>query len=127
MTDSAINRCFVLAAVEDIFFSAMIEPAARSAGVELRTALDSDQLRIALSGPLPSLIIFDLNSKTCRPLEAIRKIKADPRLAAVPLVGFLSHVQVELEAAAREAGCDQIMPRSAFAKNLARILGRVRG
>lgn len=127
MTDSVVNRPLVLAGVEDIFFSAMIEPAAREAGVELRLALDSLQLQAALNGRLPALIILDLNSKTCRPLDAIRRIRSDPRLTDIPLVGFLSHVQVDLEAAAREAGCDHVMPRSAFSKNLAKILGRARG
>jgi hypothetical protein len=38
------------------------------------------------------------------------------------IVAFLSHVQVELAAQARAAGCSEIMPRSAFTQNLAAIL-----
>ena len=126
MTDPAVNRPLVIAGIEDIFFSAKIEPVARETGVELRVALDAAQLQTALDERLPALIILDLNSKTCGPLDAIRRIKADRRLSSVPLVGFLSHVQAELEAAAREAGCDHVMPRSAFSKNLAKILGQAK-
>jgi hypothetical protein len=40
----------------------------------------------------------------------------------VRVVGFLSHVQTDLAAQARAAGCDEVMPRSAFTQNLAAIL-----
>ena len=102
----------VIAAVEDIFFSAMIESTARNAGVEVKTAVDSSQLNELLNSTLPGLIILDLNSKACAPLEAVLRIKAEARLAGVPVIGFLSHVQTELENAARAAGCDRVLPRS---------------
>ena len=40
----------------------------------------------------------------------------------IPLLGFFSHVQVELQRRAREAGYDAILPRSVFARDLANIL-----
>jgi hypothetical protein len=39
------------------------------------------------------------------------------------MVGFLSHVQTDLAAQARAAGCSEVMPRSSFTQNLAAILG----
>jgi hypothetical protein len=44
----------------------------------------------------------------------------------VPVVAFLSHVQVELAEAARAAGCREVMPRSEFTRNLATILERAK-
>jgi len=41
-------------------------------------------------------------------------------------VAFLSHVQTELAAQARAAGCSDVMPRSVFAQNLAAILQTVK-
>jgi CheY-like chemotaxis protein len=67
-------------------------------------------------------VIFDLNSLGCRPLEAIRRLKADPALKETAVLGFLSHVQHDLKAAAAEAGCDRILPRSAFTAELPDIL-----
>jgi CheY-like chemotaxis protein len=116
------NRPPVIAAVEDLFFSTMIESAARQGGMEVKTAVDSSQLDKLLNSTLPGLIILDLNSKACAPLAAVSRIKAEARLAGVPVIGFFSHVQVELEKAAKEAGCDRILARSAFAKNLPKIL-----
>jgi hypothetical protein len=41
---------------------------------------------------------------------------------AVPTVGFGSHVDRELLEAARAAGCDQVLARSAFFSRLQQIL-----
>jgi len=49
-------------------------------------------------------------------------LKSDDALTGVPLLGFFSHVQTELQQAAIAAGYDRVMPRSAFTKNLAAIL-----
>jgi CheY-like chemotaxis protein len=112
----------VVAAVEDMFFSTKIEGAARQAGVSLKLVLDAQQLGDCLKIQVPALIIVDLNSRTCDPIELIRRIKADVSLASVPVIGFFSHVQVELERSARGAGCDQVLARSAFSSKLHKIL-----
>ena len=54
------------------------------------------------------------------PLAAVRTA----REAAAPprIVAYLSHVQTELAAAAREAGAEEVMPRSEFTANLPEIL-----
>ncbi len=115
----------VLAAVDDIFFSTKIETTARQTGAKLTIARDSRELVECLEKTVPDLIIIDLNSRTCAPIESIRRIKADSRLAGIPVIGFFSHVQVELERDAREAGCDRILARSAFSRKLPDILLRV--
>lgn len=116
------RKPLVIAAVDDLFFSAKIEAAAKAAGVELIQANNSRVLDEQLQGVTPNLIILDLNSKACLPFESIRRIKADQRLRGIPVVGFFSHVQVELERAAQEAGCDHILPRSVFSARLSKIL-----
>ena len=116
----------VLSAVDDIFFSSKIESVARLVGVKVVQALDARQLEERLAYAAPRMIILDLNSKACAPLDTIRRVKADARLSQTPLVGFLSHVQHDLELQARQAGCDQVMPRSYFSANLARILESIK-
>ena len=125
MTD-ATEVPTILSAVDDIFFSSKIESVARLAGVRVVQALDAKQLAERLADTTPRMVIFDLNSKACAPLEAIRRVKADARLSQMPLVGFFSHVQHDLEVEARKAGCDQVMPRSYFSSNLARILESIK-
>jgi CheY-like chemotaxis protein len=116
----------VVAAVEDMFFSTKIEAEARRAGVTLRLALDENQLSEHLKVPLPALILIDLNNRSCDPIQSIRRIKEDPFLAGVPVIGFFSHVQVELERSARGVGCDQVLARSVFFSRLQAILSDCR-
>ncbi len=47
-----------------------------------------------------------------------------PRLRGAHTVGFASHVDKALLAAARAAGCDEVLPRSAVFRRLARIEDR---
>ena len=108
--------------VEDLFFSTKIETVARQTGTQVVLAQDGDQLIKCIGKDVPGLIIIDLNNRSCEPLELIRRIKADSRLADVPVIGFFSHVQVELERAARAAGCDRVLARSAFSAKLPEIL-----
>ncbi len=71
----------------------------------------------------PALIIFDLNNVSAKPLSIIPKLKTKLK-KATNIIGFLSHVQGELKMKAQEAGCDMVVPRSAFSQNLAQILRR---
>jgi len=112
----------VIAAVDDIFFSSKIEAAAKELGIRLVIARDLRQLLDALSLQLPDTVIFDLNSRACEPLEAISQIKSNTGLSGIRTIGFYSHVQVDLQKAAREAGCDQVVARSAFSARLPQYL-----
>ena len=121
MTGPATPR-IVLSAVDDIFFAAKIEAAAKRAGIHLIQAFDAGQLSEKLAANTPELIILDLNSRVCTPLDAIPRIKADPKFKDTAVLGFFSHVQVELEQAAYRAGCDYVVPRSRFSAQLPEIL-----
>jgi hypothetical protein len=46
---------------------------------------------------------------------------------ATPTIGFGSHVDRELLEAAKAAGCDQVMPRSAFFRHAAELLAGFAG
>ena len=114
----------VLAVVSDLFFSAKINEAAKRAGVTLEyVTAEKDVLEKARSNP--ALIIFDLNFDAVRPVELIGELKGDSALKHINLLGYLSHVQAELKMRAQQAGCDVVMPRSAFSMNLPQILSSI--
>ena len=71
----------------------------------------------------PSLIIFDLNSNSAKPLTTIPKLKSKLK-KGTNIIGFVSHVQGDLKLKAQEAGCDMVLPRSAFSQKLAALLRR---
>lgn len=112
----------VLAAVEDLLFKSKISGTADSLGVQVGFPRSPRKLLETLREEPPELLILDLNSARFEPLKLLQTINSDEALAGVRTLGFLSHVQKDLAVAAREAGCDRIMARSAFTKNLPRIL-----
>jgi Response regulator containing a CheY-like receiver domain and a GGDEF domain len=114
----------VLAVVNDLFFSAKISGAAKLTGVSLKYVTNEQDLWEKAQAN-PSLIVFDLNFSSVEPVRLIEKLKSDPALKRIPLLGYLSHVQVDLQQRAMEAGCDQVMPRSSFSMNLNQILSGV--
>jgi DNA-binding NarL/FixJ family response regulator len=112
----------ILIAVDDLMFSSKIRATAKQAGVELVFARTPQEILDQARALKPPLAIFDLNSGKTDPIATIAAIKSDPALSSVRTIGFASHVHTALIAAAREAGADQVLPRSAFAGNLAEIL-----
>jgi len=115
----------ILVAVEDLFFLAKIQETARQLGVKIQVAKSAaDVLERSQAPPPPSLIIFDLNGTATKPIATIAKLRANPELKRVALLGFLNHLQADLKLRAQQAGCDLVMPRSAFSQNLPALLRR---
>jgi DNA-binding NarL/FixJ family response regulator len=112
----------VLVAVDDLLFSSKIRATAKQAGVELTFARSPEEILEQARTKNPSLAIFDLNSGKTDPIATITALKSDPALASIRTIGFASHVHTELITAARRAGADSVLPRSAFAGTLADIL-----
>ena len=112
----------VLAAVDDLLFSSKIRATAKQAGVDVIFARSPQEVIDQARAQKPSLIVFDLNSGKTEPVATIAALKSDSALSALRILGFASHVHAELIASARDAGADQVLPRSAFAANLAEIL-----
>ena len=112
----------VLAIVDDLFFASKIRGTAEQLGVSVRFLRNTESLNQAVLRDHPSLIICDLHSQRIDPIELAKQLKADEQLRSIPLLGFFSHVQIELQRQAQNAGFDRVMPRSAFTRDLAAIL-----
>jgi DNA-binding NarL/FixJ family response regulator len=112
----------ILAAVDDLLFSSKIRTTARQAGVELTFARTPPEILEQARALRPALLIFDLNSAKADPIGTIAAIKRDADLSSIRTLGFVSHVHTAVIEAARGAGIDDVMARSAFAAQLAEIL-----
>ena len=112
----------VLAAVEDLLFKSKILETADTLGVEALFPRSPKKFVEQASASPPDLLVLDLNSMRFEPLMLLTRLKSDEAVKGVPVVGFLSHVQKDLAVAARDSGCDRVMPRSAFTKELPEIL-----
>ena len=122
--EDANSRIFAF--VDDLFFMAKIQETARKLSVKVEFVKTEKDLldRIKENGEeKPSLIIFDLNNANIKPLVIIPKLKTKLK-KGTSFLGFLSHIQGELKLKAQEAGCDMVVPRSAFSQNLPQILRR---
>jgi len=116
----------IYAFVDDLFFLAKITETARKLGVKVefvKTEKDVFERMGEEGNDKPSLIIVDLNNLNAKPLTVIPKLKSKLK-KDTNILGFVSHVQGELKLKATEAGCDVVLPRSAFSQNLAQLLRR---
>ena len=122
--EDANSRIFAF--VDDLFFLAKIQETARKMNVKVEFVKSDKELmdRMEQNGEeKPSLIIFDLNNNSVKPLTLIPKLKTKLK-KGTSIIGFLSHVQGDLKQKAHEVGCDMVLPRSAFSQNLPQLLRR---
>jgi hypothetical protein len=113
--------------IEDLFFLAKIQETAKKLGIKVGFLKnEKDTVAKILDAPKeerPSLIVFDLNNANAKPLTLIPKLRAKLK-KSTSIIGFLSHLQGDLKVKAVEAGCDMVMPRSAFSQNLPNLMRR---
>src|SRR5688572_14312525 len=112
----------VLCVVDDLLFSVKISTAAKSLGVDVFFERAADSVVARVREKQPRLVIFDLNSSRLRPLDAIAEMKRDPALNVVRTSDYATHEQADTINAARAAGIDQVVARSAIAERLGDIL-----
>ena len=114
----------ILAVLDDLMFTSKIKTTASQLGVTVAFARSADAALAEMRKSSPVLVVFDLNNARINPLAIVSAIKADAALADIPTIGYASHVQVDVINAARQAGVDEVMARSAFTQNLAAILSK---
>jgi CheY-like chemotaxis protein len=137
----------ILAFVTDLFFASKIEAAAKTLDYDTEwiapdedlLALDSTttipDLAEHVTGPgfvllekitllQPALLVFDLSDAVFPWRKWLPMIKSAPATRRIPVICFGSHVDSETLTAARSAGADLVLARSAFAKELPEILQR---
>lgn len=104
----------VVAVVDDMFFKSKIRAVAEAVGVEISFPRTKEAL--AEKAQQADLVIVDLQSQKFDPLSL------PSELGTTRLLGFFSHVEVELQRRALAAGFTEVVPRSVFARDLPKIL-----
>jgi CheY-like chemotaxis protein len=112
----------VIAVVDDMFFVSKIRATGKALGLIVKFPRTLDALRETVNDEPPSLILVDLHNAKIDPIALANELKSNDSLSAIPLLGFFSHVQAELLRNATQAGYDEVLPRSLFARDLAHIL-----
>ena len=114
----------ILAVLDDLMFTSKIRTTAAQLGVAVTFARSRDAALAEMRKTRPSLVIMDLNNPRTQPLAIVGAMKDDAALASIPTVGYASHVQTDVIEAARAAGVQDVLARSAFTQQLPAILQR---
>jgi len=78
---------------------------------EITEAEDGQQALEAIAKQRPDLILMDIQLPIIDGYTATRKIKADPALRSIPVIAVTSYALSGEEKKAREAGCDDYVPK----------------
>jgi PleD family two-component response regulator len=114
----------ILCVIDDLMFSVRISTAAKQLKADVYFERTADRVIATIRDKQPSLVIFDLNSVRMQPLEVLKALESDPQLRGIRTLGYVSHTDAATIAAARAAGIDEVMARSAFTSQLGEILTR---
>jgi CheY-like chemotaxis protein len=112
----------VTAVVDDMFFVSKIRETGKALGMIVNFPRNLESLRATIAEDLPALILVDLHHQKLDPVQLACELKGNEALKHIPLLGFFSHVQADLQRQAVQAGYDEVLTRSIFFRDLAKIL-----
>lgn len=102
---------------DDLMFTSRITGTARDLGITTKVARTVDALEGLARQEAPRCVIVDLANPALAVSDMVRRLRE--ACAAMPrLVAYGSHVDAAGLKAAREAGCDVVLARSAFVEQL---------
>ena len=76
-----------------------------------RKPKNGQQALEAIAKQRPDLILMDIQLPIIDGYTATRKIKADPAMRSIPIIAVTSYALSGEEKKAREAGCDDYVPK----------------
>jgi len=104
--------------VDDVFFSTRIKDVVRAANFECESIKKiEDVAKIAVD----DIVFIDLAFKKFSYIEAIKTMNPDAQK-----IGFAHHMETEAIEAAKQAGAEEVLPRSQFVEMLPRIIKSIR-
>ena len=80
-------------------------------GYEIIEAENGEEALAAIAKARPDLILMDIQLPIMDGHTATRRIKADPALRSIPVIAVTSYALSGEEKKAREAGCDDYIPK----------------
>jgi CheY-like chemotaxis protein len=106
---------------KDLFFASRVIAAARALGGDLQVVGTVDALLDRMEQESCSLVLLDLDSPGADPAALVGGLRR--RVTEPPLiVAFGSHIHEARLAAARDAGCDFVLTRGQFDRQMREIL-----
>jgi CheY-like chemotaxis protein len=106
---------------DDMMFTSRITGTARDLGLSVKPARSIEALTALIQQAPPSCIIVDLAHPGLQIVEFVDGLRGSCTLMP-RVVAYGSHVDTATLRAARDAGCDVVLPRSKFVEELPRAL-----
>ena len=119
--EDQVSNPRVVAFLTDMIFMTKIVSTGKALNVPVKSVRDTASLESAIDAEETWLVIVDLNADGGT--EAV--VSAVGAAGEFRVVGFVSHVDKALADAARLAGADEVLPRSAFVVELPSLLSGV--
>ncbi|MCI0457646.1 MAG: response regulator [Gemmataceae bacterium] len=105
---------------DELMFTSRITATAAQLGLMMQAAKSQDALERLAARQFPRCVILDLSNPGLRVADLVRRLReSDPPPF---VVAYGSHVDTATLRAAREAGCDLVLPRSKFVEDLPHAL-----
>ena len=114
----------VLAIEDNMSNMILISRVVEAEGYELLKAADGISALDLLAKEKPDLILLDINIPGIHGLELASRLKADPRLADVPLIATTANVLLGDRERCLEAGCDDYLPKPLDIRELRQMMNR---
>ncbi len=105
---------------DDLIFTSRVTGTARDLGLSVVPARSAEVLLARAAGKAPRCVILDLANPGLAIEDLTRRLReCRPEMR---VVAYGSHVDTATLRAAREAGCDPVLPRSKFVEELPKEL-----
>jgi len=120
LEEKQLQQADVVAVVADLMFGSRLRAAAEAAGVRLALARSAEALPARVRELSPRLVLIDLDPRAGDGAASIRALRESE--SAARLVAYASHMDAAAIRAARDAGADEVLARSAFVKRLPELM-----
>jgi CheY-like chemotaxis protein len=107
----------------DLMFTVKITGTARELGCKVQVAGNVELASTLIAEHRPRAVFVDLAAGPLASPETLTRLLAEAG-PDTPFVAFGSHVDVKALAAAKAAGCHEVMPRSKFTAQLPDLIRR---
>jgi len=107
---------------DDLMWISRVTGTGEALGFRVLAAPTTEKLEALARRQPPRCIIVDLGVTQAPPAEVIARFAAACGASPPRFVAFGSHVDVATLQAARDAGCDPVLPRSKMAEALPQLL-----
>lgn len=112
----------ILVGVSDIFFYTKIRDAFRPRGYLLERLRNQDHIVDKTISVNPMAIILNMNDDRLDTQQALKDLKNDDRVKAIPILAFANHEEVDTWRQAKELGIDKIVSRNEFSARMSALL-----